>query len=127
MRQYGDIEKIEIIKNFAYVKFHRVEDASNACAEYHTINMRIHNMHNSNFKIFFADHVKRWNVVSNSLGYENADDLVPVLYASIRNEKPFNTEAHIREGFGRFGFIRNIEMKPSELPGPKVYKSYVLI
>ena len=36
---------------------------------YHTINMRIHNVHNPNFKIFFADHVKRWNVVSNSVGF----------------------------------------------------------
>jgi hypothetical protein len=32
MKQYGEIEKIEIVKNFAYVKFHKVEDASNACA-----------------------------------------------------------------------------------------------
>lgn len=73
------------MRNFAYVKFHRVEDASNACAEYHNINMTIHNMHNPNFKIFFADHVKRWNVVSNSINYENVDDLVPVVYASVKN------------------------------------------
>ena len=69
MGQYGEIEKIEIIKNFAYVKFNRVEDASNACAEYHNINIRIHSQHNPNFKIFFADHVKRWNVVSNNIQY----------------------------------------------------------
>lgn len=42
-------------------------------------------MHNPNFKIFFADHVKRWNVVSNSINYENVDDLVPVVYASVKN------------------------------------------
>lgn len=128
MKQYGEIEKIEIIKNFAYVKFHKVEDASNACAEYHKINSTIHNnTHNANFKIFFADHVKRWNVVSNSSNFENRDDLVPVIYASIRGELPFNNEQYLKEIFGKYGYVRNIEIKVNELPGPKTYKNYILV
>ena len=69
MGKYGLIESIEILKNFAFVKFYKVEDASNACAEYHTINLTLHTAHNSNFKIFFADHTKRWNVVSSHPHY----------------------------------------------------------
>lgn len=65
--KYGEIEDVEIIKNFVFVKYFKVEDASNACADYHNINTTLHhNTHNANFKIFFADHLKRFNVVSNS-------------------------------------------------------------
>lgn len=75
--------------------------------------MRIHNTHNSNFKIFFADHVKRWNVVSNNIQYENHEDLVPVVYASIINEKPFTNVEFLKEAFQKFGYVRNIEVKPN--------------
>lgn len=66
MSMYGQIQNVEICKNFAFVKFFKVEDASNACADYHNINLRIHTIQNPNFKMFFADHLKRWNVVSNN-------------------------------------------------------------
>ena len=69
--RYGEVEGVEIIKNFIFVKYFKVEDASNACADYHNINTTLHhNTHNSNFKIFFADHLKRFNVVSNNPQYE---------------------------------------------------------
>lgn len=67
MAGYGAIEAIEICKNFAFVKFFKVEDASNACADYHNINIRLHHSQNAGFKMFFADHLKRWNVVSNNI------------------------------------------------------------
>jgi RNA recognition motif-containing protein len=68
--------------------------------------------------------VKRWNVVSNNPEFENTDDLVPVIYTSIRNDPPYNTESHLREVFSKFGFIRNIEVK---VPTMKSYKAYALI
>lgn len=71
--------------------------------------------------------MKRWNVVSNSPNYEKKDDLVPVLYASIRGEMPFNNESYLRDIFGKFGFVRNVEIKMNDLPGPKTYKSYILV
>lgn len=70
IQDYGQIEGVEICKNFAFVKFLKVEDASNACADYHNINMKLHHSQNNpNFKMFFADHLKRWNVVSNNSEY----------------------------------------------------------
>jgi hypothetical protein len=47
-----------------------------------------------------------------------------VVYASIRNEAPFNTEGHIREVFDKFGFVRNIELKTLD---EKPYKTFVLV
>jgi hypothetical protein len=69
MGKYGRIENIEIIKDFAFVKYYRVEDASSACADYHNINATAQSLVGVNFKIFFADHLKRWNVVSNHPDY----------------------------------------------------------
>jgi len=88
--KYGEIEEVEIIKNFVFVKYFKVEDASNACADYHNINTTLHhNTHNANFKIFFADHLKRFNVVSNNPQYEIKENLIPVVYASVRNDPQF--------------------------------------
>jgi hypothetical protein len=86
MGKYGEIENIEIIKDFAFVKYFRVEDASNACADYHNINASVQPLINSNFKIFFADHLKRWNVVSNHPDYEITQYLAPVVYVSLKND-----------------------------------------
>ena len=100
---------MEIIKNFIFVKYFKVEDASNACADYHNINTTLHqNTHNSNFKIFFADHLKRFNVVSNSPNYEDKEQLIPVVYASVRNDPQYANEPYLMGLFTRYGFIRNL-------------------
>lgn len=113
---------MEIIKNFIFVKYFKVEDASNACADYHNINMTLHNNnHNTNFKIFFADHLKRFNVVSNNPNYEINETLIPVVYASVRNDPQYANEQYLRNIFEKFGFIRNLEIKRNELPTQRTY------
>ena len=104
---------MEIIKNFIFVKYFKVEDASNACADYHNINTTLHhNNHNSNFKIFFADHLKRCNVVSNNPAYEVKEYRIPVVYASVRNDPDYYANEQYLNGlFSRYGFIRNLEVK----------------
>ena len=120
--KYGEIEDVEIIKNFVFVKYFKVEDASNACADYHNINTTLHNNnHNNNFKIFFADHLKRFNVVSNAPKYENKDHLIPVLYASVRNEPTFINRDYLMSIFCKFGYIRNMEVKKNDLPTQRTY------
>jgi hypothetical protein len=119
--KYGEIEEVEIIKNFIFVKYLKVEDASNACADYHNINTTLHQTHNANFKIFFADHLKRFNVVSNSQEYEIKDHLIPVLYASLRNDPQYTNEQYLQGIFSRFGHIRNLEVKRNELPTQRTY------
>ena len=89
------------------MRFFKVEDASNACAEYHNINMTLHSTHNPNFKIFFADHLKRWNVVSNNLHHEVKEHLIPVVYTSVKNDSQYANEEYLRTLFGKYGFIRN--------------------
>ena len=78
-----------MFKDFAFIKYFRIEDASNACADYHNINASLQPLINSNFKIFFSDHLKRWNVVSNHIDYEIKEHLVPVIYASVKNDSHF--------------------------------------
>lgn len=120
--KYGEIEAVEIIKNFIFVKYFKVEDASNACADYHNINMTLHsNTHNPNFKIFFADHLKRFNVVSNNPNFEVKEHLIPVVYASVRNDPQYANDQYLRNIFGKFGFIRNMEIKRNELPTQRTY------
>ena len=119
--KYGEVEDVEIIKNFVFVKYFKVEDASNACADYHNINTTLHESHNANFKIFFADHLKRFNVVSNNPVYEVKDHLIPVLYASVRNDPQYTNEQCLTPIFSRFGFIRNMEIKRNELPTQRTY------
>jgi hypothetical protein len=109
--KYGEIEDVEVIKNFVFVKYFKVEDASNACADYHNINTTLHQTHNNNFKIFFADHLKRFNVVSNNPLYEIKEHLIPVLYASVRNDPQFTNEQYLSSLFSRYGYVRNLEVK----------------
>ncbi len=103
------------------MKYYKVEDASNACADYYNINATLHPVHNAGFKIFFADHLKRWNVVSNHPTYENKDYLVPVVYVSVKNDPTFANEAYLKGVFERYGSVRGIEVRKNELPGPKIY------
>lgn len=63
-------------------------------------------------------------MVSNSIGFDNKEDFVPVVYASLKNEPPYNTEAHVRSAFEKFGFLRNVEVK---IPAMKPYKTYALV
>ena len=99
---------MEMIKNFAYVRYKTVSEASDACSSHHNINMKIHNVFNKNFKIFFSDHFRRWNLVSNSSESEDIDDLIPVIYASFNDNSPYNTETYLEKVFSKFGYIRNI-------------------
>lgn len=119
--KYGEIEDVEIIKNFIFVKYFKVEDASSACADYHNINTTLHQTHNPGFKIFFADHLKRFNVVSNSPAYEVKEHLVSVVYASIKNDPQYTNEQYLSGIFGKYGFIRTLEVKRNELPTQRTY------
>jgi hypothetical protein len=110
-----------VIKNFVFVKYFKVEDASNACADYHNINTTLHQTHNNNFKIFFADHLKRFNVVSNNPLYEIKEHLIPVVYASVRNDPQYANESYLSSLFSRFGYIRNLEVKRNDLPTQRTY------
>ena len=80
-------------------------------------------MVNSNFKVLFSDHFKRWNVVSNHPDYEITQLLVPVLYVSIKNDPNFNNEKKLRSIFDRYGFVRNLEIKKNENQSIKLQAS----
>ena len=66
MRTYGQIEEIDASKGFVFVKYKSVMDASNACSNYQNINLNLHDTHNINFKMFFSDFSKRYNVVGDA-------------------------------------------------------------
>ena len=61
--------------------------------------------------MFFADHLKRWNVVSNNLEYEIKDHLIPVIYASIKNDPKFANEQYLYSIFSKFGFVKSLSVK----------------
>ena len=64
---FGEIESIEIFTKgqvFSFLKFWRVESALEAYEKYHTISLLLGA---PKMKVAFADHLRRPNIVSNSL------------------------------------------------------------
>jgi hypothetical protein len=70
MNVYGVIENIELGRNFAFVKYRRVMDASEACSNYKKIKESLQSGNSTTFKLFFSDHLKRYNVVGDNPAVE---------------------------------------------------------
>jgi len=49
------------------------------------------------------------------------EHLVPVLYASLKNDPQFTNEHYLTSIFSRFGYIRNIEVKRNDLPTQRTH------
>ena len=49
------------------------------------------------------------------------DHLIPVLYASLKNDPKFASEEYLFGIFSKFGYIKSLSIKQNESPGPKIY------
>jgi hypothetical protein len=46
---------------------------------------------------------------------------VPVIYASVKNDPHYASEKYLLPIFQKYGYVRNLELRKNEFPGPKIH------
>lgn len=118
MRMYGKIENYERHQNHTFVKYYKVEYASKAFQNHKGISIQLKS---PELKIYFSDHLRRFDIVGDSFDYINEQELTNVLYIGYpANGEPLHEYA-VRNACEKYYKVKGITKSVNKIQSTKDY------